>query len=201
MLAVLGGWIAASCAALAATHPLWAHHLAAVAAPAALAGGAGFDALLARWRTAALAAVPALASVVTATVALVGAVRVSDLQAVADATVPRLQAVLPAGAVVLTDDQATAAQAELDTPPRLVDTSLVRILSGELTPGDVEEDAEEDGVDGIFLGSSRLAQLTGFVDWVKAHYPRSVDVGEGTLFLRPSLPDPSTATPLSLPDR
>jgi hypothetical protein len=36
---------------------------------------------------------------------------------------------------VITDDQYTVAQANRDTPPELVDTSKVRVLSGDLTVG------------------------------------------------------------------
>ncbi|HET9052125.1 MAG TPA: glycosyltransferase family 39 protein [Candidatus Dormibacteraeota bacterium] len=195
--AALGGWILSACAALVATHPLWVHHLVVVVAPAGLLAGAGCDALVARLRTAGLAAAMTVACAATGTAAVAGAVRVTVAQTASEGTVARLQAALPTGAVVVTDDQAAAARAALDTPPRLVDTSLVRILSGDLTAEAVEDLVSIDDPDGVYLGTSRLDRLDGFVAWVQARYPRALDLGEGTLYLpaAPRVPPPVTPQP------
>jgi hypothetical protein len=84
--------------------------------------------------------------------------------------VARLQAATGAGDLVVTDDQYLVALAGRDTPPQLVDTSLVRINSGELTAAQVELIAKRSGARAVLLGGGRLSELPALEDWARTHY-------------------------------
>ncbi len=170
-MAVAGAWMIAAVFFLALQRPLWPHHFVAAAAPAALlAGGAAkfFPERLDRVGVLALAsaAACALAVVLSTFAPPTGQVR-------------RLHAILPPGRTVVTDDQFLAASAGYDTPPELVDTSRVRIESGALTLEEVSSATERSGVTAVLLGSGRLQQLPGFMEWASVTFPRLVDIGSG----------------------
>ena len=91
---------------------------------------------------------------------------------------------IPSGLVV-TDDQYVAALAGRDTPPELVDTSLVRIATGSLTTEEVERIIRRDDVHVVLFATDRLDRLPGLRAWIGAnfHPVRSFDAGE-TLYIR-----------------
>src|SRR5579884_1712959 len=91
---------------------------------------------------------------------------------------------------VVTDDQFAAALAGRNTPPQLVDTSEVRVLSGDLTAGRVEAIIQRDHVHAVLLATGRLDRLPGFRAWLGRHFPVRRDLGRaGVLYLRPATAD------------
>jgi 4-amino-4-deoxy-L-arabinose transferase-like glycosyltransferase len=183
LLAATGGaWVAAAALLLAFQHPLWPHHAVAMTAPLALLGGG-----LARVLPGRIAAVACLAAL-AASVAPAALVRAQQLPPSADAPVTAaLRANTAPADLVVTDDQFAAALAGRDVPPPLVDTSLVRVQSGDLTTAEVESLADRPGVRAVLLANGRLAALPGFLTWVGERFPAAVDLGGGrTLYLRPA---------------
>jgi len=175
-----GAWVAAAALLLAVQHPLWPHHLVVVSAPLALLGGGLARVVPAR------AAVIACVAVLAASV--VPALFVHDEQVPPSTEAPvtaALRSGTAPGSLVVTDDQFEAALAGRDVPPPLVDTSLVRVRSGDLTVDAVEAIADQPDVDGVLLASGRLAALPGFRAWVGERFPDVVELGGGrTLYLR-----------------
>jgi 4-amino-4-deoxy-L-arabinose transferase-like glycosyltransferase len=106
-----------------------------------------------------------------------GGTRAQMAQALQDHTIP-------AGPVV-TDDQYVAALAGRDTPPELVDTSLVRIATGSLTTDEVERIIRRDDVRVVLFATDRLNRLPRLRAWVEANFQlvRSFGAGE-TLYIR-----------------
>jgi hypothetical protein len=92
-------------------------------------------------------------------------------------TVAALHAATAPGEAVITDDQFAAALADRSTPPELVDTSQVRVLSGDLTAAEVERIAERSDVRAMLLATDRLVKLPGLRDWLRQRYPvvRQID--------------------------
>jgi hypothetical protein len=90
---------------------------------------------------------------------------------------------IPAGLMV-TDDQYVAALAGRDTPPELVDTSLVRIGAGSLTTGEVERVIRRDNVRVVLLATDRLDRLPGLRAWVEVNFQPVKSFGAGeTLYI------------------
>ena len=91
---------------------------------------------------------------------------------------------IPSGPVV-TDDQYVAALAGRDTPPELVDTSLVRIATGSLTTEEVERIIRRDDVRVVLFATDRLDRLPGLRAWVEANFQPVKSFGAGeTLYIR-----------------
>jgi 4-amino-4-deoxy-L-arabinose transferase-like glycosyltransferase len=91
---------------------------------------------------------------------------------------------LPSGLVV-TDDQYVAALAGRDTPPELVDTSLVRIATGSLTTDAVERTILRDDVRVVLFATDRLDRLPGLRAWVEANFQLVKTFGaEEALYVR-----------------
>ncbi|HEY7022465.1 MAG TPA: glycosyltransferase family 39 protein [Ktedonobacterales bacterium] len=90
----------------------------------------------------------------------------------------------PSG-IVVTDDQYVAALAGRDTPPELVDTSLVRIGTSSLTTDEVERIIQRDDVRVVLFATDRLDRLPGLRAWVETNFQpvRSFGAGE-TLYVR-----------------
>jgi hypothetical protein len=186
LLAATGGaWVAAAALLLAFQHPLWPHHAVAVTAPLALLGGG-----LARIVPGRSAVAPAVACLVALAASAVPAalVRAQQLPPSADAPVTAaLRADTAPADLVVSDDQFAVALAGRDVPPPLVDTSLVRVESGDLTTTEVEAVTDRPGVRAVLLASGRLAALPGFRAWVGERFPDAVDLGGGRiLYLRPA---------------
>jgi hypothetical protein len=186
LLAATGGaWVAAAALLLAFQHPLWPHHAVAVTAPLALLGGG-----LARLVPGRGTVAPAVACIVALTASVVPAalVRAQQLPPSADAPVTAaLRAGTAPNDLVVSDDQFAVALAGRDVPPPLVDTSLVRVESGDLTTAEVEAVTDRPGVRAVLLASGRLSALPGFRAWVGERFPEVVDLGGGRiLYLRPA---------------
>ena len=183
LLAAVGGvWTAAAALLLAVQHPLWPHHAVAVTVPLALLAGG-----LARALPDRIAAAACLLAVVASLVPA-ALVRAQQQAPAVDApVVAALRARTARGDLVITDDQFAVAQAGRDVPPELVDTSFVRVQSGDLTVAAVEAAADRPDVTAVLLASGRLALLPGFRAWAGEHFPEVIDLGGGrTLYLRPA---------------
>jgi hypothetical protein len=145
--------------------------------PLAIAAGTLANVLVPRTVVAVLTATGA------AMLLLVGE-RALDNPATADtvaASVAVMRHVLLPGDLVITDDQFSAAQAGFDTPPDLVDTSVVRLRSQPVTAADVERSATENRVRVVYTGTNRLSQLDGLLAWIEQHYPQRFDVGHNAV--------------------
>lgn len=188
VLAAAGmAWAAAAVLLLAVHRPLWPHHLVVLTAPLAiLAGTAAELAGDARRRW------PApLVALLLVVATMVSALYVRSL-ATPDATRLRAIAALRAATrhseLLITDDQYSAALARRATPPELVDTSQVRVLSGDLTLQQVEVAAERWHVRAVLLditGTPSLSQIPGLREWLAERFPTVQEVGGGRLlFLR-----------------
>jgi len=184
-----GAWAGSAALLLALQHPLWPHHLVALSAPLALLAG-GLATVAPAGLAAARLPAPAAAAglLVAATAWAAGsAVAVRDGQR-PDATltpeVQALRATTAPGELVVTDDQFAAAAAGRDTPPELVDTSFVRVTSGDLTPGALAAETDRPDVRAVLLATGRLSALPGFRDLVAARFPRVQDLGGGGVLYR-----------------
>ncbi len=78
------------------------------------------------------------------------------------------------GDQVVTDAQFLAALADRDTPPWLVDTTLVRINTGQLSAKELVDDTSKASVHGVLFYGDRLARVPGYRQWVARHF-RLVD--------------------------
>lgn len=96
-----------------------------------------------------------------------------------------LEGLTVSGDVVASDDQYVAALAGRTVPPELVDTSLVRIKTGDLSAARLEALLTHDDVRVILFFSGRFALIPGFEDWVRANYTQVLDLGDGrALFVK-----------------
>ena len=82
---------------------------------------------------------------------------------------------------IITDGQFIAALADRNTPPDLVDTSMVRIASGYLKYPQLITDASQPQVHAILFFTNRLKmpQLTPFFTWVTHHFHLKTKYGNG----------------------
>src|SRR6266487_1686701 len=73
---------------------------------------------------------------------------------------------------IITDGQFVASLANRNTPPDLVDTSMVRITSGYLTPQQLIAAASQPQVHAVlfFTNRLRMPQLAAFYPWVTQHF-------------------------------
>lgn len=92
-----------------------------------------------------------------------------------------LDTVLTPQQLVLTDGQFVAALADRNTPPSMVDTSMVRIAGGYLTQQQLINAASQPDVRAVLFFTSRLnlPQVAGFYTWVKEHYHLKYRYGPG----------------------
>jgi 4-amino-4-deoxy-L-arabinose transferase-like glycosyltransferase len=167
---VAGAWAAAAALMLAIQRPLWPHHLVALTVPLALLAG-GLAELRFLGRKVSL--LKGLAALLVLAGSLGSALYVRQRQLSDDSLRPavaRLQAATGPADLIVTDDQYLVALAGRDTPPQLVDASLVRINSGELTAAQVELIAERSGARAVLLGGGRLSELPAVEDWARTHY-------------------------------
>ena len=79
---------------------------------------------------------------------------------------------ITADELVVTDGQFTAAIADRRTPPSLVDTSIVRVVSGSVTLQQLESEASQPQVHAVlfFMARLHLPQVAGFHAWVSQHF-------------------------------
>jgi 4-amino-4-deoxy-L-arabinose transferase-like glycosyltransferase len=167
---VVGSWAAASALMLAVQKPLWPHHLVALTVPLSLLAG-GLAHLGTRFE---LGYLRGAAVVVIVALSFWGAWRI-QLGQMSDShfrlAAAGIQAATSPSAPVVTDDQYLAALAGRNTPPQLVDTSLVRVTSGDLSTEQVEAIAQRSGARAFVFATGRLTKLPGLEDWVRLNYP------------------------------
>jgi len=174
-LLIATAWLGLALAALIFIRPLWPHHLLVVSVPMALLA-APLVADLAKRRSV-LLLVGALAAG-GSSVAIV----ISQQLTTSRSAIDRLAQLTRPGEEVITDDPFGAALADRDTPPELVDTSLVRIRSGDLTLATLERIAARDRIRILVLASGRLVQLPGLRGWTAGANVREESIG-GETFL------------------
>ncbi|HEX6819639.1 MAG TPA: phospholipid carrier-dependent glycosyltransferase [Ktedonobacterales bacterium] len=86
---------------------------------------------------------------------------------------------------VVTDDPYLVGLAGRSVPPQLIDTSLVRIQTGNLTAKQIEAIVSAQGVNAILFASGRLDQVPGLRAWVRRNYAVGQDFGDGrVLYLK-----------------
>jgi hypothetical protein len=201
-------WLLASLLVLLDQQPLFDHHLALLAPPLALTAGVGLGALVddAAWQRLTRGVFAARAGLNEALAPLLvvvllcglgfGAIDAHDVSRPLPTNEQRLVLALerltPPGDVVVTDDQYAAALADRDVPPQLVDTSQVRIESGQLTAVQLERIITASDVRVILFASGRFDLVPGFASWVHAHYTLEADFGNGqALYMaQPTVPLP-----------
>jgi 4-amino-4-deoxy-L-arabinose transferase-like glycosyltransferase len=201
LVAAGAAWVVAAVLLLALHRPVWPHHLLVLTAPMALLAGAAAQLLHDPRR---LRHAPFVGLLLVAAT-LASAVHVRSL-ATPDSSrqpaVAALRATTSRGDLLITDDQYTAALASRRTPPELVDTSQVRVLSGDLTAGQVEVAAQRWQVRAVLLdngGLPSLSLLPGLQEWLTERFPMVLQVGGGrVLYLRP--PPHSRGTRTTMPD-
>ncbi len=83
-----------------------------------------------------------------------------------------LQRVTTPGQWIVTDAQFIAGLADRDTPPWLVDTSIVRVSSGYLTAPELIEAASDPRVHAVLFATNRLmlTPVAGFHEWVAQRF-------------------------------
>jgi len=100
-------------------------------------------------------------------------------------TVAALRATTAPGDLVISGDQFATALAGRSTPPELVDTSLVRVESGDLTVDEVMVVAQRWHVRAVLLRTERLSAVPGLRAWLDQHFAESIRLGTGrTLYVR-----------------
>jgi hypothetical protein len=185
LVAVAGTWAAVAALMLAVQRPLWPHHLMALVVPAALLAAGLAQLLVGRRLIGTLTAAAAALLVAAGTGAAIDVHVHQHSDASLAPAVARLQAATKPSDLVITDDQYLLALAGRDTPPQLVDTSLVRVSSGSLTTAAVEAVAERSHVRAFLFSTGRLSQLEDLESWVKLHYPEQQQLdAERELYLR-----------------
>ncbi len=123
--ALIGLWLAATVAVLAAEHPLWRPHVAHLVPPVAL--------LIARYRPPAAAIGAAALAVAPYHVHHTWPVLHPPPFRGSAAGVERILGDLPPGALAMSDDPGLVWRAGHRTPPGLVDASILRIQAGQIT--------------------------------------------------------------------
>ena len=187
---MLVAWLVAALVVDLAQGPLFIHHLVVLAPPLCLLAGAAPGVVLEALdgprqrlgiRPAALTMAvaglgPALA------VGLGVAAMMSPLppeDPTAEPAITAIQRYVAPGAYVVTDQLFAAAWTGHPTAPNLVDVSLARITSGELTPAAVEAGAEQSHARAVIFSTGRLSTLAGFQDWVRLRFRLVYDGGGG----------------------
>jgi hypothetical protein len=185
LVAVAGTWAAFAALMLAVQRPLWPHHLLALVAPAALLAGGLAQFVVYRRPDGRLVAAAAVVLVAAGAGAALDVHVHQHSDAGLAPAVARLQAATKPSDLVITDDQYLLALAGRDTPPQLVDTSLVRVSSGSLTTAAVEAIAERSHVRGFLFSTGRLSQLEDLESWVELRYPEHQQLdADRELYLR-----------------
>jgi hypothetical protein len=173
-------WSVAAILLLAVHRPLWPHHALVLVTPLALLGGAAVH-FVQTGPERVRAAVMLLLVMMLASALRVHAEQTPDVSR--QRAVSALQRLTAPGDFVITDDQYTAALARRDTPPELVDTSKVRVLSGDLTTAEIASIADRSHAHVILVDDRymSLSLLPGFQDWAREQYPAVKPLGGGRI--------------------
>ena len=172
-------WIAGAMGALVATRPVFPHHMVLVIPGLALLGGTGFAGVVAEVRDRLDHRGRLVAGSLSTAAAAAGALLMQHALTAPALAVPtnfalvaRLQALTPASALLIGDDQFDQALAARDAPPHFVDTSSVRLRDEGITAATLETVLLADPrVCGVLFASGRLSGLPGLVAWVSVEYP------------------------------
>ena len=176
-------WAAVAIPVTAVQNPLWPHHLAAIGVP--LAALVGFTAPVATGRhrvgTRGSVALGAAAALVAA--GLVAELRLVRATPAAPApALVRFLRDLPPGVTVVSDAEEAVAEAGRTTPPALVDTSFVRVLSGDLDPATLRARLAAAAPAVVVLATGRLERVPGFEAWLRAHSEPPVTVAGARIY-------------------
>ena len=159
---ILLAWLVAGSAALAGLTPLWPHHLLLLVSPLALLAGLGIDAVLNRIAgispRLAVAVATCTAAAATAYVVVGAGSVLESSSALRDASEALARAV-PAEGLVVTDDPMVPFLADRRAPPALIDTSLVRIQSRDLTEESIENALSRRDVRAVVLWRGTFRSL------------------------------------------
>jgi hypothetical protein len=200
-------WLAASVYLLWNEIPLFGHHTVILVPPLVSLAVTAFGPtnnrgnLARHWKTAAILALVLPLAIAVNDIAearlylrQITSHSASTEQGALRRVVDDLHAFVPAGRLVVTDDQAAAAAADRSTPPDLVDTSFVRIDSGYLTSAELISDASRPDVSAVLFYSGRFihytdprqrVSLAAFQAWVKNHLRLARDYGDNrTLWVK-----------------
>jgi dolichyl-phosphate-mannose-protein mannosyltransferase len=186
-------WLAASMLFLVRQVPLFDHHtviigpcLALIVAFAPALIGAAFSRAPVRW--VALGIAVCVLAVFANSLYLSANITKQANADSPDATQTKLAALnsfSSPGDYVVSDDQYAVALAGRSVPPELVDTSTVRVQSGYLTAVQLERIIARDNVRVILLGTGRLQNIPGFMNWLHANFILEADLGDGAaLYVR-----------------
>jgi len=171
----IAAWLAAVFVMFFRITPLFSHHLDAIQAPLLVLAAYGVTEMVKAAR------MPATVGIVVAALLVEAWYATGQIHRILHPLNPRLVStrvltgIVPAGQWVITDLQATAAAAGYRTPPDLVDTSMVRVRSGNLTSDQLIRDARDPRVGAIVFGGRRLSlpQLQRFTRWTHVHFHRT----------------------------
>jgi hypothetical protein len=189
-IGMLVAWLAAALAVDLAQGPLFIHHLIVLVPPlcllAAAAPGLVVEVVVGRGRGPAIS--PSAATAAAASLGLAAGLGFG-LVALTSPLPPEDPKVRPAisaingyvkpGVSVVTDELFAAAWTGHPTAPNLVDVSLARITSGELSPARVEAATEASGAKAVIYSTRRLMTLAGFPEWVRQRFRLVFDSGDG----------------------
>ena len=185
LLVLVGAtWAVSAALSLALLRPLWPHHALALVAPLALLGAGGSH-LVRGASTRLQACLVLLLAALLASTMWVHAQQTSD--ASRSRAVRAVSRVTEPNQLVITDDQYTVGLANRNTPPELVDTSKVRLLSGDLTLDQLDAIANRPDVSAVLVDDHyvSLSLLPGSRDWLDRRFPVARPLGEGrVLYLK-----------------
>jgi hypothetical protein len=181
-------WLLASLAIILRLNPFFSHYVALVTPAFALLIALAPGLLAPLLRRPVANGAPLLT--VVAIVALLVAASASDLKSTTDGLrqTPGANALSQFAAIntfttpgeeIVTDDPYLAAEAGHSVPPELVDTSYVRVSTGDLTLAQVERAIERDHIRVVMLATNRLASLPGFMPWLRARFKLAAQAGQG----------------------
>jgi 4-amino-4-deoxy-L-arabinose transferase-like glycosyltransferase len=180
---LLVAWFAATGVFLLVHVPLFTHHLVLAVPPAALLIVLELDKVISGRRL-------EVALVGLIVVSVVGSV-IATLDKPGLATAKNNPVVaelrrLPTNAVLVTDDQALVTAADRSVAGPLVDTSEIRISSGDLTPAEVcTQIAKADAV--LLTHAGRFNRLPGVAACTKASMGLTWKNAQATLYVRPGV--------------
>lgn len=184
----LMGWLFATTFLLLRQVPLFQHHLVSLVPPLVALSVLGISEHAGRSRALAATSAALLFIVVTAVVNVRADIlyyknadaRSGDQLAQLEARVAAdLNHAIAPGQQVVTDAQFVAALASRDTPPGLVDTSMVRIATGSLTLSQLESVTSEPQVHAVLFFTGRFSSpdVKALHSWVAERFHLLMDYG------------------------